>query len=362
MAGQRLSCFERLRKGLATIIGGLSLSVLAVCQSAQAEPIRGAGSTFATPIINKWSREYEAQRTDGGEYTSPDWRVDYEPVGSLAGLMRLNQPELDFAATDAPLPPQELAKRGWMQFPVVMGGVVVAVNVADIKAGQLRLSGPLLADIYLGKVQNWSDAAIKSLNPGLELPDARIEVLHRQDGSGSTFSFVDFLSKTSSEWQEKYGAHTLISWPLGRSAKGTGGLAALASATRNSIAYLEYGQVLRIGLPFASVQNASGAFIMPEPASFQAGLAAVAWDPDRDFHADTTNIAEPNAYPIATTTYVVVPKDRGRVRINRVLDLFRLAFQQKPEQAAALGYVPVSPTLAAQIDTYWAKSLAAVNH
>ncbi|PWR24052.1 phosphate ABC transporter substrate-binding protein PstS [Zavarzinia compransoris] len=324
--------------------------------AAEAEPIRGAGSTFAAPIINQWSRDYEARRTDGGDFTSPDWRVDYEPVGSLAGLMRLAQPETDFAATDAPLTPEELAKRGLVQFPIVMGGIVVVANLDNVGAGQLRLSGPVLADIYLGKIGTWSDPAIKALNPGLELPDAAIAVLHRLDGSGSTFTFTSFLSETSPEWQGKHGADTLIAWPTGRGEKGTGGLAALTAATRNSIAYLEYGQVVRSGLPFVSLLNQSGAFVRPEPKSFQAGLATVAWDPARSFVADTTNLAGEGAYPMAVVTYAVVPKDRGQGRVNRVLDLFRIAFRQGADEAAALGYIPVSPELADRIEAYWATS------
>jgi phosphate transport system substrate-binding protein len=329
---------------------------------ALAEPIRGAGSTFAAPIINQWSRDYEAVRTDGGDYTSPDWRVDYEPVGSLAGVMSLDRPEMDFAATDAPLPPEELAKRGWTQFPIVMGGIAVVANLDEVGAGQLHLSGPVLADIYLGKIAKWSDPAIKALNPNIELPDAAIEVLYRLDGSGSTFAFASFLSKVSPEWRDKLGADTLIDWPHGRGEKGTGGLAALTAATKNSIAYLEYGQVVRAGLPFVSLQNAGGAFVAPAPEAFRAGLATVGWDASRGFHADTINLAGPGAYPIAVVTYAVLPKDRAAGRVNRVLDLFRLAFHQGADEGTALGYVPVHPELVKQIESYWSQSFGSLNN
>ncbi|MCR5858138.1 phosphate ABC transporter substrate-binding protein PstS [Mesorhizobium sp. J428] len=361
-----IGVFLSQARGLSGVQGVLAavaaLAVLALPSPAQADPIQGAGSTFAAPIINQWSRDYEAIRTDGGDYTSPDWRVDYEPVGSLAGIMRLAQPETDFAATDAPLPPEDLAKRKLAQFPIVMGGIVVVANIDGIGAGQLRLSGPALADIYLGKITTWSDPAIKSLNHDLALPDAPITVLHRADGSGSTFTFTGFLSKVSQEWRDKHGAETLIAWPVGRGEKGTGGLAALSAATRNGIAYLEYGQVVRAGLPFVSLQNASGAFVRPEPAAFQAGLATVTWDAARGFHADTTNLAGAAAYPMAVVTYAVVPKDRGQTRINRVLDLFRVAFSQGADKASALGYIPVAPELAGQIEAYWAESFGSVNN
>lgn len=344
------------------LVGIAAVLSLVLGTAACAEPIHGAGSTFAAPIIHQWSRDYEAMRADGGDFTSPDWQVDYEPIGSLAGVMRLEQPDMDFAATDAPLPAEELTSRGLAQFPVVMGGIVVVANLDTVGAGQLRLSGPVLADIYLGKIANWSDPAITAINPDLALPDAAIDVLHRQDGSGSTFTFTSFLSKVSPEWKERHGAATLIEWPKGRGEKGTGGLATLTAATKNSIAYLEYGQVVRLGLPFAALQNQSGAFIRPEPKSFQAGLASVAWDAGRGFGADTTNLAGADAYPMAVVTYAVVPKGRGQGRINRVLDLFRVAFNRGADEAAALGYIPVSPALAREIESYWASNLGSVNN
>lgn len=342
--------------------GVAALALTAVASVAEAEPIRGAGSTFAAPIINQWSRDYEAVRTDGGDFTSPDWRVDYEPVGSLAGVMRLDRSEMDFAATDAPLPSEDLAKRRLAQFPIVMGGIVVVANLNNVGSGQLRLSGPVLADIYLGKIGKWSDPAIKALNPDLALPDAAIEVLHRQDGSGSTFTFTSFLSKVSPEWKQKVGANTLVAWPQGRGERGTGSLAALAAKTQNSIAYLEYGQAVRLGLHFASLRNQSGAFIQPDLKSFQAGLATVSWDPARGFNADTTDLAGAAAYPMAAVTYAVFPLDRGEERIKRVIDLFRLAFSQGADKATALGYIPVSRELANRIEAYWAASLRTVGN
>jgi phosphate transport system substrate-binding protein len=347
---------------LIALAGILGLAASHFCSPAVAEPIRGAGSTFAAPIINQWSRGYEAARTDGGDYTSPDWRVDYEPVGSLAGIMSLDRPEMDFAATDAPLPPEELAKRGWAQFPIVMGGIAVVANLDEVGAGQLRLSGPVLADIYLGKIAKWSDPAIKEINPDLELPDAAIEVLYRLDGSGSTFAFTSFMSKASDEWRQKVGVDTLVEWPHGRGEKGTGGLAALTAATKNSIAYLEYGQVVRAGLPFVSLQNPSGAFVAPKPEAFQAGLATVGWDAARGFHVDAIILAAPGAYPIAVVTYAVVPRDRAERRISRVLDLFRLAFHQGADEGSALGYIAVPPELVSRIETSWSQSFGYLNN
>ena len=233
----------------------------------------------------------------------------------------------------------------------------LVANIDGVGAGQLKLSGPVIADIYLGKIKTWSDPAIKAMNPDIKLPDAVIEVLRREDGSGSTFTFTSFLSKTRAEWKDKVGADTLVKWPVGKSEKGTGGLSALTISTKNSISYLEYGQVIRLGLPFASLQNQSGAFVRPEPKSFEAGLTTVKWDAAQSFGADTTNLAGDGAYPMAVVTYAVVPKDRGEGRLNRVRDLFRLAFlKQGADQATALGYIPVPKALADQIEDYWVKS------
>lgn len=344
------------RSLLALALSSCIVIVLAA-SAAEADPIRGAGSTFAAPIINQWSRDYEATRTDGGDFISPDWRVDYESVGSLAGVMRLSQPDMDFAATDAPLPPNDLKMRGLAQFPIIMGGIAVVTKVAGVKPGELRLSGSILADIYLGKIGKWSDPAIADVNPGLNLPDVTIAVLHREDGSGSTFTFTDYLSKVSPEWKDKVGADTIVSWPVGRGEKGTGGLAALSAATENSIAYLEYGQVVRLGLTYASLENRAGVFVQPDATSFQGGLANIAWDPARGFGASTTNLEGDRAYPMAVVTYAVVPIDRGRERVQRVFDLFRLAFGPGAAKASALGYVPVSAELTKQVQTYWAEAL-----
>lgn len=342
-----------VRSAIAALLG---LAAISISLPALAEPIRGAGSTFAAPIINQWSRDYETLRTDGGDFTSPDWRVDYEPVGSLAGIMRLSQPDMDFAATDAPLPPEEIEQRNYAQFPIVMGGIVVVANIEGIGAGELRMTGEIIADIYLGKITRWNDPAVASLNPGTTLPDADIAVLHREDGSGSTLSFTSFLAANSTAWSDSQGANTLIQWPVGSSERGTGALAARVSATKNSIAYLEYGQVVRAGLPYASLRAADGSFIRPEPAAFQAGLTSLGWDEARGFQAEPASTAD-DAWPMSVITYAIVSRDRAQGRINRVLDLFSLAFAEGDDEAKALGYVPVSSDMARQIEAYWAASL-----
>ncbi|AZO01590.1 phosphate ABC transporter substrate-binding protein PstS [Mesorhizobium sp. M9A.F.Ca.ET.002.03.1.2] len=352
--------FASLRGAWAKITGSGGAITLAVAlvigAAAQAEPIRGAGSTLAAPIIGKWAAAYENARADGGDYVSPDWKVDYEIVGSLAGVLRLDQPDMDFAATDAPINTDELRKAGRQQFPIVMGAIAVVINLDGIGPGSLRLTGPLLADIYLGKIQSWSDPAIKAVNPDLTLPDLRISVLHRKDGSGSTFVFTQYLSAASEEWKAKYGADTLISWPLGTDAEGTLNLIRAVHDTKGAIAYAESGQAQRANLSYALIQNKSGKFVKPEPEGVQAAATSIDWAQTTDFFASLTDRDGDAAYPISTAVFAVVQvSGRSEHRYRRVHDLFRLAFAQGAGDAAALGYVPLPKALVDQIEQYWAR-------
>jgi phosphate transport system substrate-binding protein len=322
---------------------------------AMAEPIRGAGSTFAAPIIAKWAKIYQDARTDGGSYVSPDWTVDYERVGSLGGLMRLHQPELDFAASDVPVTPDELGRRGYRQFPIVMGAIAIVTNLDGLPPDGLRLSGPVLADIFLGKIQSWSDPAIRSLNPQVELPDLPIVAIHRQDGSGSTFVLTEYLSAASEEWKAKYGADMLVAWPLGRSVKGTQDLLQAVRTIKGAISYAEYGQAARASLPSALILNKAGRFAKPDPEGVRAAADAIDWTQTKHFHASLTDRAGEKAYPITTATFVIVPVSQlSPERIRRVEDLFRLAFAQGREDATALGYVPLPASLVAEVERSWA--------
>lgn len=330
--------------------------------SAFAEPIRGAGSTFAAPIISKWGASYKAARADGGDYFTLDWSVDYEPVGSLAGVMSLQLPEMDFAATDAPLSGPEVAKRGYAQFPIVMGGIAIVANIKEVAPGSLRLNGPVLADIFCGKVKTWSDPAIVALNPGLTLPDRDIQVLRRADGSGSTLAFTSYLSATSPDWQQRFGAATLIDLAAGTGVEGTSDLLARAAATADSVTYVEAGQVERAGLPTVQLQNQAGNFVPPSVQGFQAGLAGLTWDPSQHFYAAATNMPGADSYPIAVVTYVIVPLDRGHQRIQRVFDLFRLAYQNGGADATTLGYIPLPAVLSGQVEQYWSTTFSSASN
>jgi phosphate transport system substrate-binding protein len=324
--------------------------------SVKADPIHGAGSTFAAPIIARWGKLYEAARADGGDFISPDWTLNYELVGSLAGVMRLGQPELDFAATDIPATPEALAKSGFQQFPIVLGGVAIVTNMDGVASGQLQLPGAVLADIYLGNIQNWSDPAIKAANPNVTLPNLQINVLHRKDGSGSTYTFTQFLSSVSPVWKSKYGADSLISWPLGRSVEGSQAIVNAMKATKGAIAYVEYGQASRAGLAFAAIQNKAGKFVTPEPAGVQAAANSVDWLKSPQFSIDLTNQPGDLSYPITAATFIVMPiTGRSTARYSRVHDLFRVAYEKGAADAAALGCVPVPATLAELIKQSWKK-------
>ena len=320
---------------------------------ASAEPIRGSGSTFAFPIIAKWSAAYQAEQAGGYDSVS-DNGVDYEPVGSLGGILRLANPEIDFAASDAPLPPAELKKFGYVQFPLVMGGIAIVVNIDGIKPGELKLTGALLADIYLGEIQNWSDPAIKAVNADLTLPDTKITVVHRSDGSGSTFTFTSYLSSSSDEWKTKYGADTLISWPLGTDAKASSGMIDAVRETKGAIGYVEFGQVARAGLSFASLQNKAGQFVKPERAAFEAAASGADWASATDFHLSLIDAPGEAAYPIAAVTFVLMPAvPRSSSRLNHALWFFSYALDKGGSDAAALGYVPLPSSLIGQVKAYW---------
>jgi phosphate transport system substrate-binding protein len=321
---------------------------------ALAEPVRGAGSTFAFPLITQWSQSYQVERAGGEDFVLQDSGIDYEPVGSLGGILRLAQPEIDFAATDAPLPPEELAKFNYVQFPIVMGGIVPVLNIDGVKPGELKLTGAVLADIYLGKIQNWNDAAIKASNAELTLPDLRITVVHRSDGSGSTFNWTTFLSAASEDWKTKYGADTLISWPLGADAEGNSGMAAKVKETPGAIGYLEYGQTIRASLNYAAVQNPDGHFVKPEPAAFQAAASTVDWANAKDFYVSLVNAEGKESYPITAVTFAVMrTTPPSTSRLNQALWFFDYGLGRGGADAATLGYVPLPEALVNQVKKYW---------
>ena len=246
-------------------------------------PVVGAGSTFAYPVVSRWAKGYHRWVAGGGtipiaggglDDPPSGAMLDYEPIGSLAGIMRVKERAVDFGASEMPLKSEELRKLGLVQFPLVIGGIVAVVNIDGVGPGQLRLTGQVLADIFLGKVENWSDPAIKALNPQIALPDAKIVVVRRSDGSGTTFNFTDFLSKASPLWKEKVGSDLLVTWPVGTiGAKGNDGVSRTVRQTRNSIGYVEFAHAQQNRLAYALVRNPAGNFVVPSPQAFQTAAA-----------------------------------------------------------------------------------------
>ena len=327
--------------------------------------IKGAGSTFAYSIVSKWSLEYRAWLLGKGDFPvsnsgledpSATSALEYEPVGSLAGTLRLKERAVDFGASDMPMSSEELSKLGIGQFPIVMGGVVVAVNVDGVGAQDVRLTGPVLAQIFLGTIERWSDPALQALNPTLKLPAAEIAVVHRSDGSGTTFNFTDYLSKVSPEWKQKAGSGLLISWPKGTAAKGNEGVAEAVKASRNSIGYLDYAQALELELRCALIQNRAGRFVRAETASFQAAAANADWTRAHDFQVSLTDLGGADAYPITATVYALIHTGASPSRIRTTLEFFRWSLDHGSTTAAKLGYVPLPPALVQQVTAYWART------
>ena len=354
-------------------VGVLVAIVMLGCTFAAAEAqevlggtgVKGAGSTFVYPVLSRWSIQYRDARASGGDYPVPNSgledppagsALEYEPVGSLAGILRAKDRSVDFGASEMPLQSTELAQFGLGQFPLVMGGVVVATNIEGIGAGELKLTGPLLADVFLGRITNWSDPAIKALNPSMKLPEARIAVLFRADGSGTTFNFTDYLSKVSPEWRRSIGSGLLVTWPTGQAAKGNEGIAQAVKRTRNSIAYLEYSQARALGLADARVQNRAGAFVRPDSGSIQAAATGADWRRTSDFYLLLTDPPGENAYPIAATVFVLMHKGASPARTRATLDFFRWSLADGARNATRLGYVPLPAPLVDEVRQYWAKT------
>ncbi len=311
--------------------------------------VTGAGSTFVTPILSRWVAVYMADfHASGGT------KIVYQSVGSGAGIELIKAGKVDFGASDKPLPSDELRRAGLAQFPLVIGGVVPVVNIAGLRPGELRLTGSLLADIYLGKTKRWNAPAIAALNSSVHLPDVEITVVHRSDGSGTTFNWANFLAKKSPEWRTRVGEGTAVAWPVGVGGNGNEGVTTLLKETPNSIGYVEFAYAAREHLTWASVQNEAGRFIAPSQATFQAAAAGANWDRKKDFYLILTDAPGPDAYPIAATTFILVPRQKTDFSKTRALvQLFEFALFRGQGEATALGYVPLPPRLAAEVTSYW---------
>lgn len=319
---------------------------LAVVRSVLGQEIAGSGSTFAFPIITRWADTY---RSLSGI------RIVYQPIGSAAGISQVRAGLVDFGVSDKPLYDSQLLRDGLLQFPLVFGAVVPIVNLDGIAPGRLRLSGEILADIYMGRIKDWSDPAIAALNPDMELPRRPILPIYRSDGSGTTFNWTDYLSKKNQAWRTAVGSDMTVRWPVGAGAKGNSGVAASVARVPGSIGYVEYSYAMKAKLSYALVRNRAGNFVQPSERSFRSAVLAADWTSEPDFRVLITDGPASDAYPIMATSFVLVaahPKDT--VRSKATQDFFRWALTDGGPTAQALAYLPLPDSLVDQVEAYWA--------
>jgi phosphate transport system substrate-binding protein len=326
-----------------TVLSLAAFSAFAVSGAVSAQEITGAGATFPAPIYAKWASDYNK---------ATGVKVNYQSIGSGGGIKQIDSKTVDFGASDMPLTDEVLKTKGQMQFPTVMGGVVPVINVKGIEPGQLKLTGTLLGDIFLGKITRWNDPAIKALNPTLPLPDAAIAQVRRADGSGTTFIFTNYLSKVSPEWKTKVGEGTAVNWPVGAGGKGNEGVAAFVGRLPNSMGYVEYSYVKQNKLTYAIMQNAAGNFVKPEDDSFKAAAAGADWN--KSFYQILTNQPGKDAWPISGATFILMHLKQDKpANATEALKFFSWAYKNGDATAAALDYVPMPKNVIATIEKSW---------
>ena len=336
---------SRLKSRVAAALVAFSAAIPAV----HANDVTGAGASFIYPVMSRWSSDY-TQATGK--------RVNYQSIGSGGGIAQIKAGTVDFGSSDAPLKPEDLAKSGLVQFPSVIGGVVPILNVQGIAPGALKLDGATLADIFLGTIGKGNDPAIAALNPGLALPDARITVVHRSDGSGTTFNFANYLSKVSPQWKGKVGEGTSLQWPAGIGGKGNEGVAAYVKQIKGGIGYVELSYALQNKLSHIALKNAAGRFVQPSQESFAAAAASANWGASKDFHLVMTNAPGEQAWPITATNFILMyrqPKNLAGARDAKTF--FQWVYANGDAQARQLDYVPLPDSLVRQIEAYWAQNM-----
>jgi phosphate transport system substrate-binding protein len=312
--------------------------------------ISGAGSTFVYPILAKWADVYKKETGTG---------VNYQSIGSGGGIKQIQNRTVTFGASDMPLKPEELAKSGSVQFPTVVGGDVPVVNIDGVKSGDLKLDGDTLAKIFLGDIKSWDDAAIAKLNPSAKLPKQAIVVVHRSDGSGTTFIWTDYLSKVNADWKSKVGANTSVEWPAGIGAKGNEGVANNVSNTKGSIGYVEYAYAKQNKMASVNMINKEGKNIAPSQASFQAAAANADWEKADHYFVILTDQPGAESWPITGSVFVLIPTQPKDVEAtNEALKFFAWAYSDKGDKLAdELDYVPMPSKVTASIKKMWSTEI-----
>ena len=317
--------------------------------AAIAADISGAGATFPYPIYAKWADTYKKETGVG---------LNYQSIGSGGGIKQIQAKTVTFGASDMPLKADELQKSGLVQFPTVLGGVVPVVNLDGVAPGDITIDGPTLAKIFLGEVKTWNDPAIQKLNPSAKLSSQAIAVVHRSDGSGTTFIFTDYLSKTSADWKSKVGANTAVEWPVGIGAKGNEGVANNVAQTKGSIGYVEYAFAKQNKLTSTKLVNKDGKAVAPTADAFQAAAASADWNGTPGFGVILTNEAGANSWPISGATFILIHKQpQDPVAASEALKFFAWAYAKGGKMAEDLDYVPLPAKVVAAVQKVWASDI-----
>jgi phosphate transport system substrate-binding protein len=339
-----------MKKLWSLLVAGLSLVTLV--NFCQAQALNGAGASFPYPVYSQWAHKYH-------ELTGV--KVNYQSIGSGGGIAQIKAKTVDFGGTDEPMKPEELEKLNLVQFPTVMGGVVPVLNVPGIESGKLKLDGPTLAAIFLGKISKWDDAALKKLNPDLKLPSQAITVAHRTDGSGTTFIFTSYLAMVSPEWKEKVGAGKAVKWPAKNDigGKGNEGVAGQVKAVSGAIGYVEYAYALQNKIPYARLKNQAGKFVEPSIETFQAAAANADWTKaPKGFSLMLDNQPGEKSWPIVGATYIMAYKDYPDADKGKgILKFFDWAYKHGADMAKGLHYVPLPDNVIKLVEAEWAKEV-----
>jgi phosphate transport system substrate-binding protein len=327
---------------------GLSLILLLACSGlavAQEVTINGVGASFPYPIYSQWAYKYN-------QLTGV--KVNYQSIGSGGGIAQIKAGTVDFGASDAPLKPEELSQSGLIQFPMIIGGVVPVVNVPGVKSGELKLTPAVFADIFLGKITNWNDPAVQAVNQGLKLPDRAITVVHRADGSGTTWIFTDYLSKISPEWKQKVGTGKAVSWPTGIGGKGNEGVATYVQRTRGAIGYVEYAYALQNKLTYALLQNSEGHFVAPTIQTFQAAAAGADWKNAPGYYVVLTNEPGAESWPITGASFILIHEQQpNAANAKAMLKFFDWCYRHGADMAEKLDYVPIPLNVVDLVENTW---------
>ncbi|KTB61180.1 phosphate ABC transporter substrate-binding protein PstS [Pseudomonas syringae] len=327
----------------------LSLLIASLCLSgvAHATDVTGAGSSFVFPVISAWSQDYSKSNDSKN-------RINYQSIGSGGGIAQIKAATVDFGASDAPMSAEDLQAGGLGQFPSVIGGIVPIVNVEGVESGELKLDGALLAKIFMGEVKKWNDPAIVALNPGVKLPETAITVVHRSDGSGTTYNFTNYLSKVSPEWNEKLKFGSTVQWPAGVGGKGNEGVSAYVKQIKGSIGYVEYSYAVTNKLSYTQLKNAAGKFIKPDAKAFAAAADSAKWEDAKDFNLIMTNAPGDTAWPITATTWIIMyKKAKNEEKSAAAFDFFKWSLENGQKQAEKLDYVALPKSLVDRVETYW---------